>query len=519
MYKKDRVLEGDLRLKLSGSGGTMIALFLKTTGYSIQEYYDKTGSMNINVGFMLEGKEANELPEVLIGETKVLGLELVPTSDIDSFFMDLQDTRLVKLTTFNPGPGKDNRERMKELMNEKDPNTVKFGEEYETFTFKLLEDIKQKNINIDEVEQLPKKIKDSRCSKRCSESVNKKLFMYARYFYYENCFNKEFSLQTQFISTKGRSIQYIAALPEGHASEPKYIAKGTCFANERIFNFYQCTNGSVQTYRFGFSIQNALDISKTPMNFTKALVERIYSFTNTGIFSMGSKPSIICISLLTPCNTTACKAVQVGSKAMPKEAYFSFQESNIIALENKAFAELDSNNIFINLPLGSSKGGFLYNTGIESINPNSAYEFQKLIDKWYQEGSRSVTTFKTLVEIALLYYFKYKHYALCYHCKSGKDRTSICDAVVQATIYYVETEKYTYDEWEGVESMQRDDNIYEQIRQYAVYFLLYGFIITFYSTCIIGIKLDNIPVAEYILGDRKSYLYTFFKGNSRMSTS
>jgi hypothetical protein len=492
MYKNGKSLEADLRIKLEGAKGFVVKSFLALKGTSIQEYYDKTGKININVGFLIEGKKEDELPEVLLGETKVLGLELIPANTVP-FFTDRQDTRLVKIDVLHPfdkysiGPGPENRQKMLAIM---DPKTVEYGTAYTEQIETILRSLKNGGGVVDI--ELPDKVRDSRCSgiisSKCSESENRKFFMFARYFYYTNCFNKNFSLSSD-------TIQCIAAPKEGYANDPKYIAMGTCFANERIYNLYECTNGGIKTYRFGFSIQNALDNINTdkPKNFTKDLVDRIYQF-NTGLF--GGNKHILCISLLTPCNTAVCKAVNVGSKALPKEAYFSFQENSIIETEKVELLKLNKANIFLNVPLSSSKYGILFNGGSKSENA----------DEFNINVNGGENTFRTLVDIAIKYYDHYSDtHILCYHCKSGKDRTSVCDAIVQATIYYLRTHKN-----------DRPAEMYENIRKLSRYFLFYGYIITFYSTGIAGIKMNNIPVAKHILDQED---YKFFLGNSSKSRS
>jgi hypothetical protein len=445
---------------------------------TVTKYYDKTQNFKMKVGFVIEGgpskkhdnerthTEESELPEVLLGGSEFSGFEMV-SADTTKNFVGHPD-KIIEI----------------ENIIDEDPKTMEMGMKYEDYIKTLIDDIKLENISL-ELLPLPKRIKDSR-----SKSSNKKFFLFARYFYYLNLSNKEFELSSNYLT-------YSAAPSHGLFSNHSYIAKGTCFGNDKIFNLYQCTNGSFQTYRFGFSIKNAFDNT----DFTKMAVERIQEFTGTFKKFFGMHKKLICISLLTPCNTSLCQAVKVGSKLLPKEAYFSFLESNIIDSENKSFSEL--NDIFINVPLSSNKYGTLFKKGTKSIHPDSATDFQNLIDI-----STAETTFKTIVNITNLYHEKYSStHNLAYHCKSGKDRTGICDSIVQATLYYLRT---------GGNSTNLD---HELIRVYSRYFLVYSYIISFYSTGIPGIKINNIPAAKYILGDPDSYLYTFFLGNSHLSSS
>jgi len=368
-----------------------------------------------------------------------------------------------------------------------DRKTLSMGDYYAyDYIEKILDDLKNKNYEPYEQLHLGLIKNDNR-----NKSDNKKFFLYARYFYYKNLHNRDFELTSNILSYS--------------AGHNKYIARGTCFGNDRVFNFYQCTNGDIKTYRFGFSIKNAFD----DFDFTKVVVEKINEFKS--FFEKHNpfhRKKLICICLLTPCNTGICKLVEKGSKALPKEAYLSFMENKIIDAENKAFNDLG--DVFINLPLSSSKSGTLFNSGTKSVVSDSiTSEFENLAI--VSNSAQGQTTFESIVNIALLYYKKYKnsHY-LCYHCKSGKDRTSVCDAVVQATFYYIRENGYIEIPNEAV---------YNEIRQLSRYFLLYGFIITFYSTGIPGLKMNNMPVAEYILGPRSGNLYKFFLGNSHLSSS
>lgn len=464
---------------------------------SITGYYDKTQNMDVDLGFILEGgpdnkdqrpsksqqEYDNELPEVLLGATKLLGLDMIKNTE--------------PLFIGHP----ENSSKILTLLSTKD-NEMNYS--YTLHIDNILADIKNRNIDIEiEPADLLAIPFDDRCGRgkrviHCPEKQNKKFFLFARYFYYTNLYNNAYELSSKYIS-------YLPA-PASFFGSHKYIAKGTCFANERIFNLYQCTNGSIQTYRFGFGIKNAFDEyseDSPATDFTNILIDRIHEFSSGIRRAFGIHKKLICISLLTPCNTLACKAIKVGSKLLPKEAYFSFLENSIIDTENKRFN--DMHDIFINVPLSSSKG-FLFKSGTESLNPAS--DFQSRINI-----SSPKETFESLVKIAILYYFNYSStHLLCYHCKSGKDRTSMCDAIVQATIYYIETEKSIKDATD-----EPTVDMYEQIRKYTIYFLLYGYVITFYSTGIPGIKMGNLPVSKYVLGD--SDYYQFFSGNSTMSRS
>ena len=115
------------------------------------------------------------------------------------------------------------------------------------------------------------------------------------------------------------------------------------------------------------------------------------------------------------------------------------------------------------------------------------------------------TTFESIVKVSEHYYTALiQDYILCYHCKSGKDRTSIFDAVVQATFYYIKNTRKLADE-----KIKSSD--YEAIRLLSQKFLMFGFIPAYYGTGFIGLKLGSNPdLATYILGKD---LYKFYLGH------
>jgi hypothetical protein len=109
-------------------------------------------------------------------------------------------------------------------------------------------------------------------------------------------------------------------------------------------------------------------------------------------------------------------------------------------------------------------------------------------------------TFESIVNFTKFFYKNLKDdYILMFHCKSGKDRTSVFDAIIQATLQYITKGDETGDEM-------------EIIKKYSQKFLIFGFIISYYGTGNVGLKLNNIPAAKYIL-DNKS-IFDFYKGHS-----
>lgn len=438
---------------------------------TVPTYYSKTKTLDIDVAFLVEGENKNELPEILIGETKIKGI-------------DLGQMEIEPIMINNPNLVND----MKDMMLRSNPVTVDMGDLYTDHILEILGKLKNDSIiplrkgeYSDTISKIPK---DPR-----SKADNNKFLMFARYFYYKNLHNPVFELKSDILSYKAYD---------------KVIAKGTCFANDSIFNMYQCKNSSdITTYRFGFGVKNAFENNDVVALLKNTIYEFENNITNKILSIVGGGPlskKLICICLLTPCNTVKCKTTKLGAKALNKEQYLAFVESEIIDIENKKFNS--SGDIFINIPLSNSYD-FMYDGHEKTHGPD---DFEDLIN--VSDGEQ---TFKTIVNISLLYYKKYRNtHTLCYHCKSGKDRTSMCDAIVQATLYYIKHNGFPE---------IKVNVIYETIKQYTLYFLFYGYIITFYSTGIPGIKIKRMPVTKYVLGKNGDYYFDFFQGNSKLSKS
>jgi len=438
----------------------------------LTEYYDKADNFKLNMGFLLEGGRSKkhekertheegvvELPEVLLGGTQFSGFKFLDSAvDTESRIVGHPDV-IAKIDS--------------QLIN---LETMQLGNKYAGHVYNVLDLVKTMDIHNKVSEKLNKVIipKDPRPPKSDANQI----FLYSRWFYYSRLHNKEFKLSSRYINYS--------------AGPSQYIAKGTCFTNERIFNMYQVTNGSTTTYRFGLGIRNAFG---SDVDFTDMLVSKLKTFSVWWRKLFNSHKKLVVVCLLSPCNTTVCKTVKNGAKLLPKEAYMGLTESNILEVENNRFSELG--DIFLNVPLSKSTNVIpLFQGGVKSL-VNS--EFEQLIDV-----STPEKTFKTIVDIATLYTSKYQDSrALCIHCRSGKDRTSIYDSVTQATIYYLRTT--------GSKTID-----YDLIKGYAKYFLMFSYVITFYSSGIPGLKLTNIPVAKYLLNPDE---YQFFLGNSRLSSS
>ncbi len=441
----------------------------------VANYYDKLNKIDADVGFVIEGRKNDELPEILIGQTKIKGIIFDNNEKIEKNI--LNDKIIIDKIPF--------------LI--KDEKAVIMGNKYAIYIKNINLALKNQNPDSFSIISFPSfsyfydNMKDKRNTGFLKNKalVNRNIFLYARYFYYLNYSNPNYKLKSNLASI---GVDYSAENIEG------IIAKGTCFENESIYNFYKCKS-DFTSFRFGISIKNVFD--KT--NFTELVLNKMNSTFSW--LNLTRPKKFLVVSLLTPCNTTFCKTIKSRSKILPKRAYISFMESEIIDIENKKFNELG--HLFINIPLSSNMKGTMFKEGVKSVRPETVTNFQNLIDI-----STPEKTFKTLVNVTKLFYEKYKNnYIFCYHCKSGLDRTGIFDSVVKSTVLYITSSN----------DKEFSEQTYETIRKNCIYFLMYSYMITFYSRGIPGIKINNIPVAKYILNDPKTY--DFFLGNSKLSNS
>ena len=68
------------------------------------------------------------------------------------------------------------------------------------------------------------------------------------------------------------------------------------------------------------------------------------------------------------------------------------------------------------------------------------------------------------------------------------------------------------------ENINIDESIFINIKQLSKQFLIYGLIIAYNSTSIVGLKLKNIPIAKYIFNDSPELL-SLFIGHSKLILS
>jgi len=156
----------------------------------------------------------------------------------------------------------------------------------------------------------------------------------------------------------------------------------------------------------------------------------------------------------------------------------------------KKYNNLDTNKkcnfIFLQLDQGNP---YLIPTSLGIKNPtDTCNEIIKIICKhmslWdiIYYGNMDVFL-KIIADITKYKYFN--DFILGYHCKSGKDRTSVCDAIVQATFFYIRKQKKINKEYE----FTPED--YKTIKQYALSFLYYGYFILFYNYGLLGFKFST----------------------------
>ena len=338
------------------------------------------------------------------------------------------------------------------------------------------------------------------------------------YKYYEQ--HKNNSPNKYIINPKTHtSIQYSA---KNDQNKTVGIAKGTFYLKHdpQIVNFYQiATSLGTETFRFGTPVYTFKNI--------QSVIKNIRAFDS-------KKKNLINISLLSPCNTKACQSLAVISKPLSnisglfKKGLSATKEDAVIKTElaasNKKFGDLTYYAVLFPLSSQTYTGvGSQYMTTIQTYQYNQEELKQPIkndkVSKIYDyielnNDPNGEKAFKSIVKLAIYYYLELKdEYILSYHCKSGKDRTSVFDSIVQSSFYYMATQKH---------SIHNVDDIsvaaFKQIKNYAKQFMLYGFLIAFYSTGIVGLKLKNITIAKYIFNNDKALLEKFI-GHSSMVSS
>ncbi len=248
-------------------------------------------------------------------------------------------------------------------------------------------------------------------------------------------------------------IEYSVPFNRRGGYNSSYVYTGTS-GNDKIVNLYKCNNNGIVSYRFGTKI--TFDPTKGFNNITTQ------EFSNL-IRSIpdDKNKKIILISLLTPCTGLLCGYKDILSYLIPKLQIF-FTENEVLRKE----MEIENMRV-ISVPLSTNKkfGLTIY---------DSKFTSEKQL-------------FELIVGFTKDFYEKHRHDSVVlFHCKSGKDRTSVFDAIFQSTIFYItKTGRVNF----------------EEIRKLTQKFLVFGLILSYYGTGNIGLKLRNIPLAYYILDD------------------
>lgn len=287
---------------------------------------------------------------------------------------------------------------------------------------------------------------------------------------------------------KGKNIIYFGTY--------KCISKGT-WALEPLANVYKCRNYGIYTYRFGTNI-SFIDSANT-FNKLENGVEYIKK-------SLGLKKTL-CVSLISMCNNKVACNLATNVSGIHRKVKISLTEPEV--LERLRMLQ-DSNFIVVSFPLSTPIKGVVKLFDIEKYKTEHMHENDHLTELYSLiDTSDPKSTFESIVKIVLYYLvvMKKEGYELCFHCKSGKDRTSVFDAVTQATIKWFRTKKRT----------TLNDGGFEEIRLSSQKYLFYGLQIAYYGTSFVGLKLNSIPVAKYILDSHE--LYNFYSGHSKYAMS
>lgn len=266
------------------------------------------------------------------------------------------------------------------------------------------------------------------------------------------------------------------------------ISKGTCFRTERIFNFYKTQIGDAVSYRFGVNVNNP------PKDVFNDLSNIIYQ-------NEKNNKIIVCLSLIGYCTSFKCRVI---SKAVP-----DLKNEDLIAKLEKNSQSDTFIPVFLPVRPPVLKGIRLNPSDINK-RLNTHIDIRPVVEK-IMNLSRNINLenpknfFESLVEIFKICYLHKDKIIICYHCKSGKDRTGIIDAIQKSTCFYIQKNK------DNLKSFNLTDSDYENIRELVPYFLLMSLKIVYYSIGIFGIKLNHITLARWIFRDKAS-IFRMFKG-------
>lgn len=308
-----------------------------------------------------------------------------------------------------------------------------------------------------------------------------------------------------------------------------YVISPGSNSGEPIINLYKCIflkDPSLDVFRFGTYMST---INKSFLNFSPDTIKE--KLGKLGKITKNKK--VICISLLSPNNGNICSQTMENGLKLAEEilpGHFDIgnklvkyellcKENDILSREIESINE---NLTVISLPLSASKHSSkilnLFNYEHhknELLSREHVTQLEKdiyplLKTTGFLGFDSGEETFKSIVKFAYYFYYKLKNqYALVFHCKSGKDRSGIFDAILQSSFYniVIKTEKNQI-------PVNED---YKKIKEYSQKFLLCGLFIAYYATSFIGLKIGNLPVAKYILDDPN--LFEFYIGQSKQAGS
>lgn len=524
---------------------------------NMSEYYEMGEKIKCKVGFVIEGETAAELPELLLGGTYITNIKLPkptvadPETAIKNGKVLLEDIeKLIKPQTVSvsqsyiqnikylwkfmierpnylvskdldldlysdPNMTSENYKKLMEIQL-LEPRTREDKKMFFMYSRYLYYLNKYEKITVDGVEQMGYRDSQPFYGVFYEPEDGKNLIARGVGFRNDKIHNLYNCNNTVEVKTKN-------LVKDNEDNEEKDNNKN----KDKVFS----------AYRFGFPVSNVYGASAYKINYVVDVIKRmnLHQFVEKaqdpplsliniqyfepepelesepeakpGFFGRmmgGTKPKpkpvvfrpkkYICISLLTPCSSTMCRATKIMSEHLSDKTKFTLLESEIVSTENKQFYQLG--HMFINFPLSKDSYGF-YGQRESSLNPT---KFEEIIDL-----STPKDTFKSIVDIAYMYSSEYsKTHILCYHCTDGVNRTGIFDAVIQSTFNYIGS---------GYED---NNDKYEIIRKNVVYFMIQSYIISFYSNGVIGLDMTNIPVATYIFSGKEEPFYKYFTGYSKL---
>jgi hypothetical protein len=264
------------------------------------------------------------------------------------------------------------------------------------------------------------------------------------------------------------------------------IAKGTCFKDIVFPNLYrvdQYVNGQkITSYRCGMTNRcKSKDLKvlvKTINNNRKPLTYR----------GQKKEDKLIVISLLGYCTTRACSIVKKLAKTniLPDAVTDSINEDSIISEIQETTSLLP---LFVPIrPQSIKVAGFTIKLSKDrpEARDDDDPHYKIMNDMISMNNAKSV--FRSIVNIAEYYYGIKDRYNLLVACRSGKDRTTIVDAIVRATFNCLMTKRKVD---------------YEYIRKTSKEFINPGLVIAYFSTGAYGLKIKQLSLAHYILSNKE----------------